>query len=45
MVLNPYPGGGEYGKCCRCHRGGLVVTKIPEPVVKKPVGWTKVPER
>lgn len=43
--LQPYPGSGNYGRCLRCQRETLVVVEIPEEPLKKPVGWTKIPEQ
>ena len=44
-TLMPFPGGGEFGRCLRCHRGGLLVIEVEEPKPKKPVGWSKIPEK
>lgn len=43
-VLQPYPGGGNYGTCLKCKRGGLQVIAIPRVDPIKPVGWNKIPE-
>ena len=44
-VLNPFPGGGDYGRCLKCKRTGLVVVEVPKPIPEKPVGWRSVPEK
>ena len=43
-ILQPFPGGGDYGKCLKCNRGGLRVIEIPRVGPTKPTGWRKVPE-
>lgn len=43
-VINPYPGGGNYGRCLKCGRTGMRVVEVPRIEPTKPVGWTKVPE-
>ena len=43
-VLMPFPGGGEHGRCLRCHKHGLEVVEVEEPKPKMPQGWTKIPE-
>jgi hypothetical protein len=43
-ILNPFPGGGDYGKCLKCKRSGLVVMEVPRVEPTKPVGWSKIPE-
>jgi hypothetical protein len=43
-VLHPFPGGGDYGKCLKCGRSGLVVMEVPRVEPTKPVGWSKISE-
>lgn len=43
-LLEPFPGGGTYGRCLKCKRTGLQVIEVPERSSVKPVGWRKVPE-
>jgi hypothetical protein len=43
-VLDPYPGGGNYGKCLKCGRPGMKVIEVPRIAPTKPVGWNKIPE-
>lgn len=42
-ILEPYPGGGNYGKCIRCKKPGMKVIEIPKTKPAKPVGWAKLP--
>jgi hypothetical protein len=37
--LIPYPGGGQYGYCWRCKKKGVIVIKVPQEKVKRPIGW------
>lgn len=43
-VLQPFAGGGTYGRCLRCKRTGLRVVEIPKDEPIKPVGWNRIPE-
>lgn len=43
QVLQPYPGGGNYGYCIKCQKQGMRVIEIPKPVIKMPVGWKEIP--
>lgn len=43
-ILHPYSGGGNYGRCLKCKRGGLEVIEVPRAETIKPVGWNKIPE-
>lgn len=42
-ILQPYPGGGNYGKCLRCKKPGMRVVEIPKAKPVKPVGWNRIP--
>jgi hypothetical protein len=42
-VIQPYAGGGDYGRCKRCQRTGLKVVEIPAQQPIKPKGWSKIP--
>jgi len=44
QIMLPYAGGGNYGRCLKCKRGGLRVTDVPIEKAKTPVGWRKIPE-
>jgi ribosomal protein L37E len=39
-MMQPYPGGGMYGRCRKCGRTGMKVTSAPTAEPKKPVGWS-----
>lgn len=43
-ILQPYPGGGMYGRCLKCKRTGLRVIEVPKLEPIKPVGWHNIPE-
>lgn len=42
-VLQPYPGGGTYGRCLRCKKTGMEVIAVPKEEVIPPVGWREIP--
>jgi hypothetical protein len=42
-IIKPFPGGGDYGRCLRCHREGLQVVEVPVQTPTKPKGWAKIP--
>lgn len=44
MVLQPFPGGGDHGRCLRCHKEGLEVIEVEKKEPIKPIGWAKIPE-
>ena len=44
-VLTQYPGGGKFGQCRRCRKWGQRVIEVPKTEIKKPVGWTEVPNK
>lgn len=44
QVLKPFAGGGNYGKCLRCRKSALKITKIPEAEPIKPIGWHNIPK-
>lgn len=43
-VLQPFPGGGTYGRCLRCKRTGLVVVEVPKEEPILPIGWVEIPK-
>ena len=45
-VLNPYPGGNDYGYCKRCQRGKtMVVIHVPQPCPTPAKGWSEIPDK
>ena len=38
-VVQPYAGGGNWGRCLFCKAGGLKAVTAPEIKKKGPVGW------
>jgi hypothetical protein len=42
-VIQPYAGGGDYGRCVFCDKPGLRVVELPIAAANKPKGWAKIP--
>lgn len=41
QVIQPFAGGGTYGRCRKCDKEGLQIIAIPEEPIKKPRGWRR----
>lgn len=44
-VIQPYSGGGMWGKCRRCRKPGLRALEEPPRPKKGPVGWKNIPKK
>ena len=40
-MIQPYAGGGNWGRCLFCKRAGLKATEAPPVKKKESVGWRK----
>lgn len=45
MVIEPHPGGGQWGRCRFCKKAGLRAVEEPPQPKKGPVGWNKIPKK
>lgn len=42
-IIQPYAGGGNYGRCLGCDRTGLRIIELPVQKAPAPKGWAKIP--